>query len=201
MIVTKFFLPKIAGNELGSISQSQINSGCLLLPHPCSCTPPPRAVSPECSSVYFVHKLLLLWALSWVPGTRKHKGHPRPSPGVPQLLRCSTPHPCGQCTLEQTHPCMTLLSPSQPQHNGNVTASTERKPSGEPRVVRTKCPRCRAEGSLRRLLSLTMCPGWWESPIEWQWLSRASEASLGWFFSQAHMSCSTITEINCVEQS
>ena len=80
MIVTKFFLPRIAGNELGSISQSQINSGCLLLPHPRSCTPPPRAVSPECSSAYFVHKLLLLWALSWVPGIRKHRGHPRPEP-------------------------------------------------------------------------------------------------------------------------
>ena len=79
MTVTKFFLPKIAGNELSSISQSQIYSGCLL-PHPCSSTPPPMAASPECSWVHFVHKLLLLWALSWVPGIRKHQGIPCPEP-------------------------------------------------------------------------------------------------------------------------
>lgn len=135
--------------------------------------------SPEYSSVHFVHKQLLVWALSWVSGRRKRLGSPIEPWGSIEAPIC---HPRPLWTVyppAHSIPFMTLLSSSQPWHNGNVTASTGRKPGWEPSVVKTNCASHRAEGRLQQLLLLFMCPGWQQSPIEWQWLTRASEGSLG----------------------
>lgn len=155
--------------------------------------------SPERSSVHFVYKQLLLWALSWVPGTRKWLGshtepwgstaapifHPRPLwtvyPRADSSLHDSAePQPAPtQWELHSFHGKEAKLTArsgqnivSKPQSRGQPVAIVV--------TIHVSRPTTETHGT-----AVT---------------NRASEASLGWLYSQADKRHITIIEVNCAEQ-
>lgn len=76
MTVIKFFFPKVAVNELGSQANTRYSQAHFSSSIPAHSPFLPGPASPECSSVHFVHKQLLLWALSWVLGIRQRLRSP-----------------------------------------------------------------------------------------------------------------------------
>lgn len=153
-----FFSPTLLVMSLAH-SQSQVYSDFLLLRHHCPSTPPRTPCTTRVLlRTLCTQKQLLLWAFSWVPRIKKGLGSP-----IGLWALTAAPvfclRPLGSVCSSRLSCCVTLLCLSQPQHSGNFTASVERKPSREPSVVRTKCPSYRAECSLWRLLSVSVCPG------------------------------------------